>query len=109
MAETGIPPFWWGCVGSAAVELIAVVRIHESGKPLPVRYRRLSYFIVRLMLVGLGGMIAMGYGLDNPIAALHIGASAPLLIDSFTRTHPGPPPPRADQASRQWLPPPSVG
>ena len=91
MDEFDLYSFLWGCAGSFGVELLTFIRIHESGRPLPARYRRPTYFLARLLWTGMGGLFAMGYGLENPIAALHVGASAPLLIDSLSRSRFGSP------------------
>jgi hypothetical protein len=39
----------------------------------------MSFWLVRILIAGFGGGLAVLYKVQNPIAALKIGASAPLI------------------------------
>jgi hypothetical protein len=80
--------FLWGLAGSGAVELLNFLRLHETGRQIPARYKRWSFWAARAALGLLGGLLAVAYGVQSPILAFHIGATAPLIIGSLARTPP---------------------
>lgn len=83
--------FLLGCAGSIAVEVITIYRIYQGNpEKLPSRFRRGGYWVTRVLLVLVAGGLAWVYrGIDNPILAIHIGASAPLIIQAFAQRAPG--------------------
>jgi len=48
-------------------------------EPLSPRFHKLGFWLVRIVIAGFGGALAVLYRVQNPIAALQIGASAPLI------------------------------
>jgi len=79
--------FLCGLGGSVAVELITLLQAYEREPvALPSRYQRFDYYVLRLCLAIAAGLLAVAYGVyDNPILAVNIGASAPLIIRTLTR------------------------
>ena len=78
--------FIWAFVGSGAVEVVALLSFYYSRSArLPERYRKLGFWVARLMLAMLAGAIAVGYEINQPILAFNIGAATPLIITSVAR------------------------
>ena len=73
--------FWWGCIGSIAVELLTILQIYYS-EPiiLPERYKKPVFYIIRFLLVLMAGGLVIAYDISKPIIAINIGASAPSII-----------------------------
>lgn len=82
--------FFLGCAGSVAVEIITLYRIYQSDpEHLPARFHRIGYWAVRICLVLVAGGLAWAYkDIHNPILAIHVGASAPLIIQAFAEQAP---------------------
>ena len=80
--------FALGAFGSLAVEAVNIIRAYEAGRPLSVRYRRPVFIITRVLLAVCGGVLAWAYGINNNILAIHIGASAPLILQSMAQAPP---------------------
>jgi hypothetical protein len=77
--------FLWGFVGSLTVE---VVRIHgylSTAGRLPLRYRRPMFWVVRLLLAMTAGGLAIAYGIETPVLALHVGAATPLIVQALAK------------------------
>jgi hypothetical protein len=81
--------FLYGLLGSAAVEVVKVVTIYETGRRFPVRYRKRGFWIVRILLGLVGGVLAIAYGVQSDILAIHVGATTPTIIETFARRLPG--------------------
>ena len=78
--------FWWGFGGSVAVEVITLLAFYQSSPVrIPDRYRRIGFWITRLILAALAGALAVGYGIEQRVLAFNIGASTPLIISSLAR------------------------
>jgi hypothetical protein len=86
-------PFWtpylFGALGSLAVDLYEAQVCYRRGR-FPSRYSRLGYYAVRTGFACLSAMIVLGYGVENPIVAFHLGAATPVLIQEFSRRPPTP-------------------
>ena len=83
VAVLGLPSqCWWGFAGSMAVE---IMMMHESRSgDLPPKYKKIRFWVVRLLVACVGGGLAYAYGIEaNPLLAANIGASAPAIIHSF--------------------------
>jgi hypothetical protein len=78
--------FLYGACGSAAVEIVNLVAAFSSGRAIPARYRSKGFWFVRFLLVLVGGILAVAYDVHSNILAIHIGASAPLIINNM-RSH----------------------
>lgn len=78
--------FAWGFAGSAAVEVMTLLGYYYSGPvELPDRYRRIGFWVTRLVLACLAGALAVGYDIEQRILAFNIGAATPLIITSLAR------------------------
>ncbi len=78
--------FMWGFSGSVAVEVVAILSFyHASPARLPSRYRKAGFWITRLVLACLAGMLAVGYKIDQRILAINVGAATPLILTSLAR------------------------
>ena len=78
--------FLWGFAGSAAVEVVTIIGFYYKGRArLPVRYRKIGFWITRLLLACFAGAIAVGYAIEKPILAFNIGAATPLIVTSLAR------------------------
>jgi hypothetical protein len=61
---------------------------HRSSR-LPARYYSPLFWIIRFFLACAGGGLAVAYKIENPVAAVQIGASAPLIIKALAKAHHG--------------------
>jgi hypothetical protein len=77
--------FLWGVGGSVAIVIVHLYYHYERGLGIPSRYRKIGYWVVRTLVALLGGALAVAYDIDNPILAINIGASAPLLVTELGR------------------------
>ncbi len=81
-----INAFFWGFIGSAAVEVITIIGYFSHNPPtLPERYRRFGFWVTRIFLAMIAGGLAIAYKIENPVLALNIGAATPLIITSFAK------------------------
>jgi hypothetical protein len=84
--------FLLGVVGSVAVEAWDIHRAFVSGRPLPARYYKTLYWVVRGIIALTGGVLAWAYHMQGERAdllAINIGASASALLSTFTRPEAG--------------------
>jgi hypothetical protein len=79
-----------GFGGSLAVEVVNVCRHYERGRALPARFTKRGFWVARFVLALAAGLVAWVYTHDspNPVLALHLGASTPVLILAFARVPP---------------------
>ena len=76
--------FWVGVIGSLAVEIIASLgHLDEGG--FPPKYKRISFYLLRAALAGMGGFLVVAYSIEHAMAAFQIGASAPVILLSLSR------------------------
>jgi hypothetical protein len=59
---------------------------HKSSR-LPDTYENPWFWCIRFLLACMGGAFGVAYKIDNPIAAIQIGASAALIIKGLARFH----------------------
>ncbi len=77
--------FFWGFLGSIAVEIVAAAHdYNSSGERLPDKYKRIDFYILRVLLAVVAGGLAVAYQIDKAILAFNIGAATPLIIQEFT-------------------------
>lgn len=76
--------FWVGVIGSLAVEIVAFLTHHDDSD-LPQKYRKLSFYFARVVLALVGGFLVIAYSIEHPVAALQIGASASVILLSFSK------------------------
>jgi len=82
--------FFWGLVGSLAIEVVAAYQaINANHGRLPVRYKRVPFLVVRVFLSFVAGGLAVAYGIQHALLAMHVGAATPLILQRFARTVPG--------------------
>jgi hypothetical protein len=71
----------WGFLGSAAVELMNLLGFYTSRRGrLPIRYRKVGFWVTRFVLALVAGAVAVAYEIDQRILAFNIGAATPLII-----------------------------
>ena len=82
-------PLWtflWGFSGSFAVEIASLCRRFDSETSIPIRYKQVSFWVVRASLAIIGGGLAVAWGIDNtPLLAFYVGASTPIIIQKFSQ------------------------
>ena len=66
-------------------EVFAMDESFRKDTKLPEHYRHVGYWALRLTIAVFGGGLAAAYEVHNPIAALQIGASAPLIYDTLSK------------------------
>jgi hypothetical protein len=82
--------FLWGFLGSFAIEVVAAYQaINSNHGRLPIRYKRLPFFVVRFFLALVAGGLAVAYEIQSALLAIHVGAATPLILQRFARTVPG--------------------
>ena len=83
---SGWEGFGWGILGGAFGELLGWFRLRHDAN-LPEYVKSATYWVLTTAMFMTGGLLAVAYlrsGVAiNPILAINIGASAPLLIQSF--------------------------
>ncbi len=83
--------FLYGIVGGVFAELLALFKLREQ-VDLPSWLRSPFYWIVTVLMICAGGLLAMVYvdsGITlNALLAVNVGASAPLIIGSFVAQTP---------------------
>ena len=67
------------------VKWFVMDEIFHKGEKLPDRYRHPGFWLVRLVIAVFGGGVAVAYKVQNPVAALQIGASAPLIYKALAK------------------------
>jgi hypothetical protein len=96
-----MPLFLFGFLGGVAGELLGLYDFQRR-KPAewPEYYKYPTYWLLSLAMAGFGSLLVVAYtGSDvdlNPLLALNIGASAPLILGTFVRTTPDLPPGSVD-------------
>ena len=89
---TSLDTFLWGLGGSLAVEIVEFVKLYYKRRfSLPYRYKLWHFYVLRVLLSGVGGGLAIAYGIDKPLLAANIGAATPLLIEALARNLGDPP------------------
>lgn len=79
--------FWVGFGGGIIGDVLGFADLRT--RALPDYYKRVRYWASAVILAAAGGFVATLYGTTmNGILAMHLGASAPLIIQSFTSSIP---------------------
>lgn len=96
---SGWEGFAWGVLGGAFGELLGWFRLRQMAS-LPGFWRSPLYWLLTAAMFMTGGALVVAYmrsGVEiKPILAINIGASAPLLIQSFVAQTPPIPPGKVD-------------
>lgn len=77
--------FFWGLVGSLAVEIVKIHWLYGASRRLPLRYRDPVFWIARSLLALTGGGLAVAYRIETPVLALHLGAATPLIVQALSQ------------------------
>jgi hypothetical protein len=81
-----ITTFLCGMGGSLSIELVSLVEAYQV-EPfrLPERYKKLGFYVVRILFAVVAGGLAVAYEIDKPLLAINVGVSAPLLLQTLAR------------------------
>src|SRR5258708_17477510 len=83
MSINGVWVFVAGCGGGLLAEFAGIWALRkEDPASWPAYLRRVRYWIISVVMIVIGGLLSVMYGVhDMPvILALNIGASAPLIV-----------------------------
>jgi hypothetical protein len=96
---SGWEGFGWGILGGALGELLGWFKLRHESR-LPDYLKSPFYWFVTIFMLLSGGVLVVAYlhsKIDiQPILALNVGASAPLLIQTFVAQTPTIPPGRVN-------------
>lgn len=96
---SGWEGFGWGVLGGAFGELLGWFRLRQVAS-LPAFWKSSLYWFLTAAMFMTGGALVVAYmrsGVEiKPILAINIGASAPLLIQSFVAQTPAISPGKVD-------------
>jgi hypothetical protein len=85
ISHLNIAIFFCGVGGSLAVEVVTLYQLFQNDPfILPPRYKSWLFWLIRTAVSAIAGGLAVFYGVDKPLLAVNIGASAPLIIKQFT-------------------------
>jgi hypothetical protein len=81
--------------GSLALEVISLPNEMKtvSAQGVPAYYKKVSFWIVRLLVTGIAGALAIAEKASSPLIAINIGASAPAILQLLTNPPKTPPSP----------------
>ena len=87
------PGFGWGLLGGFLAELLGLFKLRQQApSSLPQWLRSRFYWAITLAMILAGGFLVVAYlksGISlQPILAVNVGASAPLIIGSFVAQTP---------------------
>jgi len=80
--------FVYGAGASLAVEVAEIVLAYDKNQPLPEKYTKFLYWTARIALAILAGGLVLAYEIKSPGSAIHIGASAPLILRALSQMRP---------------------
>ncbi len=89
MCNSFLSVFLCGVFGGFLSELLKWYRIREQ-KELPLYAKSIVYWAITILIVLSGGILAVLYGIKNinPVLAVNIGISAPLIIQNLSKIVP---------------------
>jgi hypothetical protein len=81
--------FLVGCFGGFIAELLKWYGVKDSGA-WPTYLKSWLYWIITTLMILVGGVLAILYGITprNALLVVNIGASAPLIVASLARNMP---------------------
>jgi hypothetical protein len=80
--------FFAGVFGSWAVEILTIYNCYSEKTHLPLRYKKVGFWVTRCFISIVAGGLAVAYNIKVPILAIHIGAATPIIIQQFASTKP---------------------
>jgi hypothetical protein len=89
LVTQSFPPYWWivfifGCLGAAAPEIVRLFKFRNS----PWKPPSFFYYVISLLFVGLGGMVAVLLPATTLWGAFYVGASLPIIISKIAGEQP---------------------
>jgi hypothetical protein len=61
--------FFWGFGGSIAVEIVTIYQVYLSQTEIPKHYKKVGFWVVRILLAMIGSGLAVVYEVDKPLLA----------------------------------------
>jgi len=84
--DPNVLTFLEGAFGSTLIEVLTIYEYYAKEAALPARYSKVGFWMVRLVITAGAGFLACAYGVkENPLLAVNVGASAPLLMRALAR------------------------
>jgi hypothetical protein len=83
-----LSPFWVGVFGAVGVEIAAFAGFYDEARH-PEKYRKVGFYISKLLLALAGGFLVVVYGVTTAPAALQIGASASAMVLALSKRENG--------------------
>lgn len=77
--------FLWGFGASLFVELLAIHHDFSVEPSLSPKYAMPLYWCNRVLIAAGAGFVPVAYGVDSPMLAMQLGASAPLILEAMQR------------------------
>ena len=78
---------WWrfllGALGATAPEVVRLYKIVTGQTEGNLPHFSPHYFSISVIFMGLGGLLAVVWGENNPLKCLWVGVSLPVIISSF--------------------------
>lgn len=82
--------FGYGLLGGALAELLKWYQMRESPTSPPY-LGSLKYWLLTVLMALAGGLLVVVQNVGNPLLALNIGLSAPLILKALAAVTPVPP------------------
>ena len=88
--------FLYGVFGGVLSEVLGLFKLrHQEPKNLPAYLKSIFYWLVTTLMSLMGGILVVIYLRSNfslePIVAVNVGASAPLILGTLISQTPDPP------------------
>lgn len=78
--------YLWGVFGSIAIEIATIYQsVRQNDGVLQAPFTKPAYIIFRIMLALIAGVIPVIANVSTALAAVYMGASAPLYFDRISR------------------------
>lgn len=85
---TDLTVFAYGSMASAGIEIVSVYKYYFLPGPMPKKYKQVGFWFLRAVIAIIAGFVAMAHHPETEILAIHLGASAPLLLTTMSLTLP---------------------
>ena len=83
-----------GVLGSVSGEVLVALKLASFAEKeiWPAKYSRKAFYVLHGAIALIAGSIVEAYGLQNLMAAFHIGVTTPILIEQLAKQPPTLPP-----------------